>query len=139
MGHDYLTKEYRSWRAMKTRCFWKAGQKWRRYGGRNIKIFAPWIHSFDRFLADMGKAPSPSHSLGRIDNDGNYTPQNCRWETASQQARNKGVVKLSRVEVGEIRELLTRGESVVALGKTYGVSHSLISMIGSGKRHLYVA
>lgn len=135
MGHDYKTKEYRSWRAMKTRCLWKSGHKWPRYGRRGIGIFKPWIKSFDRFLIDMGQAPSMLHSLGRIDNDAGYSPTNCRRETASQQARNRGVVKLTSTQVCEIRALSSLGHTNAELGRTYGVSCGLVSMIRRGKRH----
>lgn len=57
------------------------------YGGRGITVCAHW-HSFENFLADMGQPPK-GRWIGRINNDGNYTPKNCRWETLRQQGRNK--------------------------------------------------
>lgn len=82
------TKEYRAWRAMLNRCYWKKGARYKSYGGRGISVCSRWRDSFDAFLKDMGMAPTKRHSLGRIDNDKSYFPENCRWETSCQQANN---------------------------------------------------
>lgn len=81
------TSEYRSWSAMKTRCFNRVSKGYKHYGGRGITVCARWM-KFENFLADMGKRPARK-SLDRINNDGNYEPGNCRWATALQQSINK--------------------------------------------------
>lgn len=77
-----------AWQSMIWRCNNKARADYKHYGGRGISVCQRWASSFQNFIDDMGPKPS-QHSLGRIDNDGNYEPNNCRWETLSQQARNK--------------------------------------------------
>jgi hypothetical protein len=80
------TVEYRIWSGMRTRCRPHAVKKRPRYG--SVKVCERW-NSFENFFADMGPRPTPRHSIGRIDNDGDYEPSNCRWETPKEQGRNK--------------------------------------------------
>lgn len=78
---------YVSWSRMMQRCNDPNSNRWSLYGGRGITVCPQW-RTFQGFLADMGERP-PGKTLDRINVDGNYEPDNCRWATASEQARNR--------------------------------------------------
>ena len=80
--------EYSAWAAMKSRCSNPSVEQYQWYGARGIKVCARWA-DFTAFYEDMGRRPSAHHSLGRIDNEGDYEPNNCRWEDRAQQNTNK--------------------------------------------------
>lgn len=81
------TKTYEAWSAMKARCDNPKNKFYARYGGRGIAYCEAW-KVFENFLADMGDAPE-GLTLDRKDNDGGYSPKNCRWATWRQQHNNK--------------------------------------------------
>lgn len=86
--------EYYVWASIKQRCTNPNRSNYSRYGGRGIRMCERWSESYLAFLADMGRRPSPAHSIGRIDNDGNYELSNCRWETRMEQHQNKTALRL---------------------------------------------
>ena len=88
------TPEYRVWWSMKDRCDNPRYFRFKDYGGRGISVCHSWSDSFAVFLKDMGKRPSPKHSIDRIDNGGDYTPDNCKWSTMKEQHRNKRTNRL---------------------------------------------
>lgn len=82
------TPIYRTWRGMRKRCDYPKTNGYANYGGRGITYDPRWA-SFETFLADMGDKPSQRHELDRIDTDGNYCKENCRWVTRSENALNR--------------------------------------------------
>jgi hypothetical protein len=105
------TTEYNIWHSMKARCYNPNNKGFKDYGGRGIKVYHLW-HEFKYFYRDMGPRPSPEHTLGRINNDGNYEPSNCRWETVDQQSYNKRNTRFFRVN----GKKLTTPQAAAALG-----------------------
>jgi hypothetical protein len=85
--------EYRVWMWIRNRCNCQTATGYHRYGGRGIRVCERWA-SFETFLADMGRRPSPLHQIDRIDVNGNYEPSNCRWVTKSENMRNTRVTRM---------------------------------------------
>lgn len=96
------TDEYSTWADIKTRCGNKNNSAYNRYGGRGIKVCDRWVNSFENFVLDMGLKPSKEHSIDRIDNDKGYSPDNCRWATRQEQARNKRTTMYA--EIGGVKK-----------------------------------
>ncbi len=83
------TPEHGIWCGIKSRTGNPNSPAFPNYGGRGIKMCDRWIHSFENFLADMGKKPTPKHTIERKNNEGNYDPDNCTWATRMDQSNNK--------------------------------------------------
>lgn len=107
--HDMSwSREWRIWSGIKTRCTNPKRRSYKDYGGRGILMCDRWANGedgltgFECFLKDIGLRPTPKHSVERVDNDGNYEPENCKWIPRSEQVRN------TRVTVRLAHEGITR-------------------------------
>lgn len=98
------------------------------YGGRGISICKEWRESFECFLNDMGQRPSKEHSIDRIDNDGDYCPDNCRWVTQDIQRRNKrnniyieynGIVKILEDWAKELNVTRSKFKEIIKKDKQF--------------------
>jgi hypothetical protein len=123
------SKEYHTWVSMKDRCLSPNNKDWPKYGGRGIRIHPDWIEDYQAFLAHVGRAPSKTHVIDRIDVDGHYEPGNLRWATPSQSVSNR---RCSRPDIphDEVRARYATGTiSLRALGEFYKCNKEWIRKI----------
>lgn len=122
---------YYSWQSMLARCRYIARDVEKKHAGRGIVVCEQW-KSFESFLADMGERPAGT-TLDRRDNDKDYTPDNCRWSTPREQARNTRKSKLTFETATEVAVRRLRGEDASSIAADYGISESLPREIAKGR------
>jgi hypothetical protein len=123
-GHR-LAKWYTTWSRMLQRCENPNNKNWPEYGGRGIKVCDRW-HDPSSFHADMGDPPSPGHSIDRIDNGGDYCPENCRWATRKEQTYNTR----QNVIVQYAGRSMCLAEACEAAGVPYHRAYDRINKLG---------
>lgn len=124
--------EYNAWIHMIHRCTNTKDKSYPDYGGRGIRVCDRWLgeQGFQNFLEDMGPRPE-GMSIDRIDNEGHYCPENCRWATAKEQARNRRTSKILTLgkdshTVAEWAEILGVNPCSIASRVSYGWSDERI-------------
>lgn len=135
---------YNTYDQMKKRCRLKTNISYKYYGRRGIKVCKIWLRpktGFQNFLKSMGDKPTPKHTLDRINNNGNYTPKNCKWSTVTEQNNNQRkhkpkFHKLNEKSLSEIRYYLSiPSMSIMQIAKSYNVCFQMINNIKLNKSH----
>jgi hypothetical protein len=129
-------KLYQVWASMRKRCNSEKDINFSKYGGRGISVCADWNTSFKSFYEwSINNGYNVGLSIDRINNDGNYAPENCRWTTFSVQAKN------TRRSLGETKAELVKKDlklndrTMSELAKKYNTSLSTIKRIKYGKTY----
>lgn len=117
-----------AWENMKARCRNKNLAQWEDYGGRGIAYDTSW-ESFSNFYGDMFPTWEQGLTLDRINNDGDYCKENCRWATRAQQQQNSRRSKLTLEQAEEIRNRRGAGESLTNLANEFGVKYHIVADI----------
>lgn len=126
-------RTYRIWQHVIQRCTNPNDKGFQWYGARGISVCSRWLgdDGFQNFLADMGEAPD-GKSIDRIDNDRNYTPDNCHWATPLEQSRNSRIRKTAKLtpdKVREIRSLASSGMLQAEIASRFGIAQTNVSSV----------
>lgn len=136
-GHSNLrhgmadSSEYNVWKGIIRRCKSEKWKQYKDYGGRGIYVVERWL-KFSNFIEDMGRKPGPEYQIDRIDNDGPYCKENCRWTTAKINCNNKRdnrTFEVYNAKLG-IMESLTLTEISEKYGIGYSTLNSRVNKLG---------
>lgn len=125
---------YGRWQSMKARCYNPKHPKYPRYGGRGIEVCERWLRSFSNYLHDVGRPPEKGYQLDRIDNNGDYSPDNVRWCSQTENIRNASCTIACDlwVRIWFRLYMLGRPWSHEEIGKTFGVDKHTVRKALSG-------
>lgn len=122
---------YDVWRQMHERCYNRFSKDFKNYGARGIRVERGWL-DFDVFFSDMSPRPAGG-SLDRIDNDGPYSKDNCRWTSAVEQRRKTRRIVMTPAKIAVIFAMREAGHTYSRIGAETGVGKSHVSQILRGK------
>lgn len=125
-----LSGTYNTWRGMRERCISEKHASYSWYGGRGISICDRWLGSFINFVEDMGERPK-GMSLDRINPDGNYEPENCRWATVKQQSTNTVRGAITDEQKSAIIEIYKIGVPARMIADAVGIARGTVSALVS--------
>jgi len=119
-----MSKLHGVWRQMKRRCTDAAWPGFYRYGGRGIKVCGEWKDRLKFVKWAQANGWKPGLQIDRIDNDGDYSPENCRFITCRDNIRNSSVSKLNAEKAATIKSLIALGCTYEKAGEAFGVTYS---------------
>jgi hypothetical protein len=123
---------YPTWHTMMKRCYDPKNAKYQRYGARGIAVCERW-HDVSSFVADLGEKPA-GMSLDRINNNGPYSPENCRWATPVQQARNRPQATLTEEQRAAALKLYSECGSPKLVALALGIEPYHVKNVVYGER-----
>lgn len=124
---DFGSQTYKSWDAMIQRCTNPKNKSFKNYGARGISVCEQW-RKYEQFRDDMGERPANT-SLDRIDVNGNYTPENCRWASLKTQARNQRRPRLSFDQAEQIRQMSSQGDGPKVIAETLKITRNQVGSV----------
>lgn len=119
------TNTYYIWQTMKSRCTNSNSKQWSDYGGRGIKVCSEWLVSFEAFFRVMGECPK-GFCIERINNDGDYEPNNCKWASRSDNNRNKR----NTIKIKIQGEELCLKDAAIKFGLNYSTAKARVKRMG---------